>query len=70
MDINEKIISTEEKVVSNKQNEQIIMRVTTTKTEGSTYKMTSQIRKKRMKKEVLPQVIERMKWKKFGKVAG
>jgi len=70
MDINEKIISTEEKVVSNKQNEQIIMRVTTTKREGSTYKMTSQIRKKRMKKEVLPQVIERMKWKKFGKVAG
>jgi len=70
MDINEKIISTEEKVVSNKQNEQIIMRVTTTKREGSAYKMTSQIRKKRMKKEVLPQVIERMKWKKFGKVAG
>ena len=37
MDINEKIISTEEKIVSNKQNEQIIMRVTTTKREGSTY---------------------------------
>ena len=70
MDVNEKIISTEEKVVSNKQNEQIIMRVTTTKREGSTYKMTSQIKKKRMKKEMLPQVIERMKWKKFGKVTG
>ena len=70
MDVNEKIISTEEKIVSNKQNEQIIMRVTTTKREGSTYKMTSQIKKKRMKKEMLPQVIERMKWKKFGKVVG
>ena len=58
MDVNEKVISTEEKVVSNKQNEQIIMRITTTKREGSTYKMTSQIKKKRMK------------WKKFGKVAG
>ena len=70
MDVNEKIISTEEKIVSNKQNEQIILRVTTSKREGSTYKMTSQIKKKRMKKEMLPQVIERMKWKKFGKVSG
>ena len=32
--------------------------------------MTSEIRKKRIKKDMLPQVIERMKWKKFGKVAG
>ena len=32
--------------------------------------MTSHIKKKRMKKEMLPQVIERMNWKKFGKVAG
>ena len=31
--------------------------------------MTSEIKKKRIKKEMLPQVIERMKWKKFGKVA-
>ena len=32
--------------------------------------MTSEIKKKRIKKEMLPQVIERMKWKKFGKAAG
>ena len=70
MDVNEKVISTEEKILNNKQNEQIILRVTMTKREGSTYKMTSQIKKKRIKKEMLPQVIERMKWKKFGKVAG
>ena len=70
MDVNEKIISSEEKILSNKQNEQIILRVTMTKREGSTYKMTSHIKKKRMKKEMLPQVIERMNWKKFGKVAG
>ena len=70
MDVNEKVISTEEKILNNKQNEQIILRVTMTKREGSIYKMTSQIKKKRIKKEMLPQVIERMKWKKFGKVAG
>ena len=70
MDVNEKIISTTEKVLNNKQNEQIILRETMTKREGSTYKMTSHIKKKRIKKEMLPQVIERMKWKKFGKVAG
>ena len=70
MDSNETIISSEEKVISNKQNEQLVLRVTMTKREGSTYKMTSHIKKKRIKKEMLPQVIERMKWKKFGKVAG
>jgi hypothetical protein len=70
MDSNEQIISTDEKILSNKQNEQLILRVTMTKREGSTYKMTSQIKKKRIKKEMLPQVIERMGWKKFGKVAG
>ena len=70
MENNDKLLSTEEKILSNKQNEQIVLRVTMTKREGSTYKMTSQIKKKRIKKEMLPQVIERMKWKKFGKVAG
>ena len=70
MDVNEKIISTEEKVLNNKQNEKILLRVTISKREGSTYKMTSQIKKRRIKKDMLPQVIERMKWKKFGKVAG
>ena len=70
MEVNEKIISTIEKVLNNKQNEKIIMRETLTKREGSTYKMTSQIKKRRMKKEMLPQVVERTKWKKFGRVAG
>ena len=70
METNEKIISTEEKILSSKQNEKIIYRVTLSKREGSTYKMTSQIKKRRLKKEMLPQVIERMDWKKFGKVAG
>jgi hypothetical protein len=70
MDVNEKIISTEEKILNNKQNEKIVYRVTLTRREGSTYKMTSQIKKRRIKKEMLPQVIERLNWKKFGKVAG
>ena len=70
MDVNEKIISTEEKVLNNKQNEKLISRVTISKREGSTYKMTSTIKKRRLRKDMLPQVIERMKWKKFGKVAG
>ena len=69
MDVNEKIISTEEKVLNNKQNEKLISRVTISKREGSTYKMTSTIKKRRLRKDMLPQVIERMKWKKFGKVA-
>ena len=34
MDANEKIISSEEKILSNKQNEQVILRVTMTKREG------------------------------------
>ena len=66
----EKILSSQEKIISSNQNEQIILRVTKTQREGSIYKMNSQIKKKRIKKEMLPQVIERMKWKKFGKVAG
>ena len=70
MDPNEKILSRDEKIISSNQNEQIIVRITKSQREGSTYKMTSQIKKKRMKKDMLPQVIERMKWKKFGKVAG
>lgn len=66
----QKIISSEEKVLKSKQNEQLIQRVTVTEKEGGTYKMTSQVLKKKIRKEMLPQVIERMKWKKFGKVAG
>ena len=46
MDASEKVISTDEKVLSNKQNEQLILRVTMTKREGSTYKMTSHIKKR------------------------
>ena len=46
MDVNEKIISTEESVLNNKQNEKILLRVTVSKREGSTYKMTSRIKKK------------------------
>ena len=66
----EKILSSQEKIISSNQNEQIILRVTKTQREGSIYKMNSQIKKKRRTKEILSQVIERMKWKKFGKVAG
>ena len=70
MDQNGKILSRDEKIISSNQNEQIIVRITKSLREGATYQMTSEIRKKRIKKEMLPQVIERMKWKKFGKVAG
>ena len=70
MDPNEKILSRDEKIISSNQNEQVIVRITKSIREGATYQMTSEIKKKRMKKEMLPQVIERMKWKKFGKVAG
>ena len=70
MDPNGKILSRDEKIISSNQNEQIIVRITKSLREGATYQMTSEIRKKTIKKEMLPQVIERMKWKKFGKVAG
>ena len=70
MDPNGKILSRDEKIISSNQKEQIIVRITKSLREGATYQMTSEIRKKRIKKEMLPQVIERMKWKKFGKVAG
>ena len=70
MDPNAKILSTDEKIISSNQNEQILVRITKSLREGATYQMTSEIRKKRIKKDMLPQVIERMKWKKFGKVAG
>ena len=69
MDRGEKILSREEKIISSNQNEQLILRITKSLREGATYQMTSEIKKKRIKKEMLPQVIERMKWKKFGKVA-
>ena len=65
MDSNEQIISTDEKILSNKQKEQLKLRVTIIKREGSTYKMTSQIKKTRIKKEKLLQVIEKMGWKKI-----
>ena len=70
MDPNEKVLSRDEKVISSNQNEKLIVRIIKTIREGATYQMTSEIRKKLIKKEMLPQVIERMKWKKFGKVAG
>ena len=70
MDTNEKVLSRDEKVISSNQNEKLIVRIIKTIREGATYQMTSEIRKKLIKKEMLPQVIERMKWKKFGKVAG
>ena len=70
MEQKEKVLSSQEKIISTTPNEQIIMRVTKTQREGSVYKMNSQIKKKRINKEMLPQVKERMKWKKFGKVAG
>ena len=69
MDRGEKILSREERIISSNQNEQLILRITKSLREGATYQMTSEIKKKRIKKEMLPQVIERMKWKKFGKVA-
>ena len=68
MNQGEKILSREEKIISSSQNEQLILRITKSLREGATYQMTSEIKKKRIKKDMLPQVIERMKWKKFGKV--
>ena len=70
MDPNEKILSRDEKIISSNQNEQILVRITKSIREGATYQMTSEIKKKRIKKEMAPQVIEHMKWKKFGKAAG
>ena len=67
--VEEKILSTNDKVVSSKQNEKIIVRTTITKKQGSVYKMISNIRQKKIRKEMPPAAIERMKWKKFGKVA-
>ncbi len=66
----EKIISTEDKVIRSKGNEQLVQRTTITERDGGRYRNTSQIVKKKIRREMLPQVVERMKWKKFGKVAG
>ena len=70
-DTNEKIISINEKKISSKGgNEEIIQRIIVKERDGSTYKMISDINKKKIKKSMLPQVIERMSWPKFGIVAG
>lgn len=70
MDATEKVISCDENILSNKGNEQIIQRIQLTEREGSTYKMTSTIKKKKIWKEMKPSVYERTKWPKFGNVAG
>ena len=70
-DTNEKVLSLTEKKISSKGgNEETIQRIIIKERDGSTYKMISDINKKKIKKAMLPQVIERMGWSKFGIVAG
>ena len=63
-----KIISQKEIKISSKGDEEILKREKLTERDGNTYLITSEIRKKKIKKEMLPSVIERMSWKKFGLV--
>ena len=69
-DTKEKIISLKEFKISSKGDEEIIRREKRTERDGNIYLITSEIRKKKIKKEMLPSVIERMSWKKFGLVEG
>ncbi len=63
-----KILSQKEIKISSKGDEEILKREKLTERDGNTYLITSEIRKKKIKKEMLPSVIERMSWKKFGLV--
>ncbi len=69
VDTNSKVISQKEIKISSKGDEELLKRVTKTNRDGNLYLITSEIRKKKIKKEMLPSVIERMNWKKFGSVA-
>ena len=62
----EKIISSEEKVISKKEDELTVQRIAVVKREGMRFKTSSLIKKKLVTKKMLPKVIERTKWKKFG----
>lgn len=63
-----KVISQKDIKISSKGDEEILKREKLTERDGNTYLITSEIRKKKIKKEMLPSVIERMSWKKFGVV--
>ena len=67
---NEKILETTETKLMSKPNEEFVQRTVIKVKEGEKYKMVSEINKKKIKREMLPQVIERMQWPKFGLVKG
>ena len=69
-DTNTKVLSQKEIKISSKGDEELLKREKLTERDGNTYLITSEIRKKKIKKEMLPSVIERMSWKKFGLVEG
>ena len=66
----EKILDTNEKVLSKKGTEEMIQRTIIKERDGGTFKVISEIKKKKIKKEMIPEVINRMKWEKFGIVKG
>lgn len=70
IDTSEKIISQTEKKISQKGNEEYMQRIIVRNRDGNTYKMISDIKRKKITKEIDPCIIERMKWKKFGVCAG
>ena len=69
-DTNTKVLSQKEIKISSKGDQELLKREKLTERDGNTYLITSEIRKKKIKKEMLPSVIERMSWKKFGLVEG
>ena len=69
-DTNTKVLSQKEIKISSKGDEELLKREKLTERDGNTYLITSEIRKKKIKKEMLPSVIERMSWQKFGLVKG
>lgn len=68
-DTNIKIISQKETKITSRGDEELLKRETRKERDGNIYLITSEIRKKKIKKKMLPSVIERMSWKKFGLVA-
>lgn len=66
----EKILETTESKLLSKPNEEFIRRTIIKLKDGETYKMISDVNKKKIKRDMLPQVIERMSWPKFGIVKG
>ena len=69
-DTNSEKEKVKETKITSRGDEEILRRETEKEIDGNIYLISSEIRKKKIKKEMYPSVIERMSWKKFGSVKG